>query len=168
MTKTEYAQHRGVSVRRVTQYQEQGLAVQFADGSFDPAGSDARINSRIVPRKGYKAKPGTRKPEPGVYNLAEERAKREHFAALREEIRVQHERGLLLDRKEVEDVMVTTITRYRKRMERLADRVAAQCHAAATEREVHGIIHQECWEALSQVMDELSQYLDPATLTEAQ
>lgn len=80
-----------------------------------------------------------------LYDLVAEKAKREHFSALREELRYLNEAGELMQREEYEREVATLAGVVRERLEQLpsqnAARLASITDATALERDLELVMH---------------------------
>lgn len=97
--------------------------------------------------------------EPPAYDLMAEKAKREHFAAKREELRYLNEAGELIQRDEYEREVSTFGALVRERLEQLpsqnASRLAAITDPTALEQDLEVVVRS----MLNELRTELEQRL---------
>lgn len=171
LTQNAFAEHIGCRPSYVTKLKKDGRLVIGDDGLVRVAESIARIEATRDPAKRAVAErhaterggalqapagEGTDKaPEdPAVlanpdYQAA--RAKREHFAAEREEMRYRQEAAELLVAVEVEGEVASILTELRTRLEALPDTLGPQLAPIADEQQVRTRLAEEIELALGEV-----------------
>lgn len=171
LTQKAFAEHIGCRPSYVTKLKKDGRLVIGDDGLVRVAESIARIEATRDPAKRAVAErhatergaalqapagEGTDKAteDPAVlanpdYQAA--RAKREHFAAEREEMRYRQEAGELLVAVEVEGEVASILTELRTRLEALPDTLGPQLAPITDEQQVRTRLAEEIEMALGEV-----------------
>ena len=166
VTRSEFARLRGIKPSYVTQLAREGRLVLTDDGKrVKVAESIARIEATRDPSKQgvadrHAAARAAREPEAAPPEQAVEvldanyqnaRAKREHFAAEREELRYRQEAGALMVAAEVEGALADVLTVLRNRLESWPDTLAPQLAPIADEQQIRARLADEVEIALTDV-----------------
>ncbi len=170
LTQKQFAEHIGCRPSYVTKLKQDGRLVIGDDGLVRVAESIARIEATRDPAKRAVADrhatergaalqapagEGEKAPEDPAtlanpdYQAA--RAKREHFAAEREEMRYRQEAGELLVAVEVEGEVASILTELRTRLEALPDTLGPQLAPITDEQQVRTRLAEEIEMALGEV-----------------
>lgn len=162
LTQKAFAEHIGCRPSYVTKLKKDGRLVIGDDGLVRVAESIARIEATRDPAKRAVAERhaterggALQAPEdPAVlanpdYQAA--RAKREHFAAEREEMRYRQEAAELLVAVEVEGEVASILTELRTRLEALPDTLGPQLAPITDEQQVRTRLAEEIELALGEV-----------------
>lgn len=168
LTRAEFARLRGIKQSYVTELAKAGRLVLTDDGKrVRVAESIARIEATRDPAKQAVAdrhaaarrqssapdQPAAEPPEEGAgspdYQAA--RAKREHYAAEREELRYRQEAGELMVAAEVEGAVADILTILRNKLEALPDTLAPQLAPIADEQQIRARLADEVEIALGDV-----------------
>lgn len=171
LTQKAFAEHIGCRPSYVTKLKQDGRLVLSDAGLVRVAESIARIEATRDPAKRAVADrhatergaalqtpagEGADKPAEDPATLANPdyqaaRAKREHFAAEREEMRYRQEAGELLVAVEVEGEVATILTELRTRLEALPDTLGPQLAPITDEQQVRTRLAEEIEMALGEV-----------------
>jgi phage terminase Nu1 subunit (DNA packaging protein) len=164
VTKSQYARHRGVAPRTVSDWAERGILI-WRGGRVDVEASDAVLNARPAKYRGgvatAPAGPIT-PPEPVVelpkpthhftsadWSLAEAARKKEIAIALKRQLDFDVAAGKLISATDVESIVrsdyAVTVQRILQIPSKVAPRVAAMSSAA----EVEALLHREFVKALN-------------------
>tara|TARA_R110002049_G_scaffold73666_23_gene190308 strand:+ start:2784 stop:3338 length:555 start_codon:yes stop_codon:yes gene_type:complete len=175
VTRTEFALRMGFKPSYVTQLVKDGRLVLTPDGRrVLVAESVARLEATRDPSKkavadrhaaGRRAGQGTPLPEtpedeaPPIadHDYQNARAKREHFAALREQLRYREEAGELMVASEVEGTLADILTVLRNRLETWPDTLAPQLAPVIEEQQVRARLADEVEIALNDVARRFSE-----------
>lgn len=171
LTQKAFAEHIGCRPSYITKLKQDGRLVIGDDGLVRVAESIARIEATRDPAKRAVAErhaaergatlqaaagEGADKPAEDPATLAypdyqAARAKREHYAAEREEMRYRQEAGELLVAVEVEGEVATILTELRTRLEVLPDTLGPQLAPITDEQQVRTRLAEEIELALAEV-----------------
>lgn len=171
LTQKAFAEHIGCRPSYITKLKQDGRLVIGDDGLVRVAESIARIEATRDPAKRAVAErhaaargatlqaaagEGADKPAEDPATLANPdyqaaRAKREHYAAEREEMRYRQEAGELLVAVEVEGEVATILTELRTRLEALPDTLGPQLAPITDEQQVRTRLAEEIELALAEV-----------------
>ncbi|MDR3414206.1 MAG: hypothetical protein P4L87_25140 [Formivibrio sp.] len=181
MKKSEFARHMGVKPSYVTQLIKDNRLVLDASGDVLVEESKRRINDTKDPAKiavaaRHAAARGAELPTssheeneaPAVPPSTEEwqfqdsRAKREHFAAKREEIAYRKDAGELLETAAVVSVVSDAVTILRGKLESLPDQIAPQLAAMSDEQGIRAMLAEYVEEALENVARQFSGIVEAA------
>lgn len=165
VSRSEFARLRGIKPSYVTQLAREGRLVLSDDGRrVKVSESIARIEATRDPSKQavadrHAAARAQREPkvdapenieviDPSYQNA---RAKREHFAAEREELRYRQEAGELMVAAEVEGALADVLTVLRNKLETWPDTLAPQLAPIADEQQIRARLADEVEIALADV-----------------
>lgn len=171
LTQKAFAEHIGCRPSYITKLKQDGRLVIGDDGLVRVAESIARIEATRDPAKRAVAErhaaergatlqaaagEGADKPAEDPATLANPdyqaaRAKREHYAAEREEMRYRQEAGELLVAVEVEGEVASILTELRTRLEALPDTLGPQLAPITDEQQVRTRLAEEIEMALGEV-----------------
>lgn len=170
LTQKQFAEHIGCRPSYVTKLKQDGRLVIGDDGLVRVAESIARIEATRDPAKRAVADrhatergAALQAPAGEVEKAPEDpatlanpdyqaaRAKREHFAAEREEMRYRQEAGELLVAVEVEGEVASILTELRTRLEALPDTMGPQLAPITDEQQVRTRLAEEIEMALGEV-----------------
>ena len=171
LTQKAFAEHIGCRPSYITKLKQDGRLVIGDDGLVRVAESIARIEATRDPAKRAVAErhatergatlqapaaEGADKPAEDPATLANPdyqaaRAKREHYAAEREEMRYRQEAAELLVAVEVEGEVASILTELRTRLEALPDTLGPQLAPIADEQQVRTRLAEEIELALGEV-----------------
>lgn len=175
LTQKAFADHIGCRPSYVTKLKQDGRLVIGDDGLVRVAESIARIEATRDPAKRAVAErhaaergaalvaaeaPPPPPEDPAIlanpdYQAA--RAKREHYAAEREEMRYRQEAGELLVAVEVEGEVASILTELRTRLEALPDTLGPQLAPITDEQQVRTRLAEEIEMALGEVARRMSE-----------
>lgn len=170
LTQRQFADHIGCRPSYVTKLKQDGRLVLTDDGRLvRVAESIARIEAtrdparRAVTQRHADARGATLAASEGAATAAAEdfailanpdyqaaRAKREHFAAEREEMRYRQEAGELMVAAEVEGAVASILTELRTRLEALPDVLGPQLAPVTDETQIRARLADEIEMALNE------------------
>lgn len=116
LTQADIAAALGVSAGMVSRYRSQGMPVHDLQEAI--AWKKANIRPRVKPRRNLE--------QAGLYDYEEARARREHFAAEREQRKALAEAGELYQKSEVLAIAASAATTLRLALEQFGARLAPE------------------------------------------
>lgn len=155
MTQTEMAHLVGVSPMTVSNWVREGMPTRHPGGRGRASDIDLAVALEWLAKRGIRPNvardhalviPADPAPDDdtadgdGGADYKASRAKREHFAAAREEMRYRQEAGELMIAAEVEQAMADACTTIRVALEALPDRISHQIAAETSEEAVRTLL----------------------------
>ena len=155
MNQTEMAHLVGVSPMTVSNWVREGMPCRHPGGRGRSSDIDLAVALEWLARRGIRPNvardhalvvptdPATdddNGADEGGADYKSSRAKREHFAAAREEMRYRQEAGELMIAAEVERAMADACTTIRAALEALPDRVSHQIAAETSEESIRTLL----------------------------
>lgn len=181
MTKSEFARHIRVKPSYVTDLNKQGRLVLDEYGRVLVEESIQRIAdtkdpSKIAVAARHAAARGAELPEPSASvgaqpsatalpesrDFQDSRAKREHFAAEREELAFRKEAEELVEASAVVSVVSDAATILRGKLESLPDLLAPQLVGICDEQRIRAVLSDYIEEALENVSRQFAEVLESA------
>ena len=151
-TLAELAQQAGLSKGELEQAIRMG-AIPRSALTMTPGGHRKvrDFDTALEAARSYKTVPEASEQRADGYDLSKARAHREHFAALREELRYRREANDVIDRAETERAVVGQLSALKNTLLDIPSRVAAELAALDDAHEVHVLLEAALREALSDV-----------------
>lgn len=158
MNQTEMAHLVGVSPMTVSNWVREGMPTRHPGGRGRASDIDLAVALEWLAKRGIRPNvardhalviPADPAPDDDTADTADgdggadykaSRAKREHFAAAREEMRYRQEAGELMIAAEVEQAMADACTTIRVALEALPDRISHQIAAETSEEAIRTLL----------------------------
>jgi hypothetical protein len=160
MTRAQYAEHRGVSRAAITKAVQAGRIQVMDNGLIDVAAADTMMGQSQLQR-GNDSRNNGHLPQMsrGSYEIyMEARARREVIEAARAQLRLDAEKGRLVEKAKLMSELFAALRAARDRILAFADRLAPELAAETDERRVYDKLFHEC----RMLCDELAEGLGAA------
>lgn len=148
----EYARHRGVDPRAVSQAIKDGRIKRGSNGKIDFEKADAAWEENSAPRIDDAIKRGGPSEVPVTVNAyAKARAMREAYAAQLAKLEFEERAGKLIEAEKVRNAWAQVCVAIRSAVNGMPQKLAPKVFAARDLREVNEIIESECRDLLRQL-----------------
>lgn len=175
MNQTEIAHLVGVSPMTVSNWVREGMPCRHPGGRGRASDIDLAVALEWLAKRGIRPNvardhalviPTDTAPDDdgsdgeGSADYKASRAKREHYAAAREEMRYRQEAGELLVAAEMESVVASAFTAVRTTLEALPEALALRLAATTDEAECRSMLADEIERTLQQLSDDLARMVE--------